>query len=205
MPFSPYLSSSPLADHIMPLLQSWLDRQRQKNLDKRKIYSQELSWTIQLPARFTLRKRATAQKNYDKTAKMMGDPASGSIYKDGKTHPVFSCHYDKFNSLSGAIVRVHGFSLEEIQLSREDCMDRLARMFSRISNTSLERSSTNIRVGGMEFEQHTFLIRRNGRPIICFEYLCQTIGEYELSFSITYNNETHRQAMFKCLEESKFV
>lgn len=188
----------------MPLLQPWFDRQKQKKLAKRKIYSHELNWTIQLPAHFAVRTLAKAQKDYELSARMMGAPAVNSIYKDRNIQVIFSCNYDRFNHFSGAIVPLSGFSRDQIYFSREDCDDRLFRMYSKISNATVDRSSSNIIIAGTGFEQHTFVIRRNGRPILCFEYICQTIREYELSFSILYNNETHRQTMFKCLEESRF-
>lgn len=134
--------------------------------------------------KFKLSPTPTIIYDYALPTILVRSPAVNSIYKDRNIQVIFSCNYDRFNHFSGAIVPLSGFSRDQIYFSREDCDDRLFRMYSKISNATVDRSSSNIIIAGTEFEQHTFVIRRNGRPILCFEYICQTIREYELSFSI---------------------
>lgn len=157
-----------------------------------------------MPIDFKVKDPTQAQEDYDLSAKMMGPPAKSSIYADGNTMAIFSCSYDKFNRLSAAIAEAGTASPDQLFFSREDCRDRLYRMFSRIAHGEIIPASSAISVGGLSFDLHSFLITRNSKPVICFEYMCRLIGGYELSISMTYNNETQRLKMCRCLDESTF-
>jgi len=189
----------------MSLFQSWTAKIRQRKLAARKIEVSEFGWTIQLPLHFTPLSLARAQKNYELSVNRMGHPSPNSIYHSGNVTVLFSAHADKFNQITSSFSGIRDFSPYQLQLSREDCKDRLMRFFSQIPQVQIDRSSNFCNVGGVSFEQNSFLIVRNKKPILCMEYIYQTIGELELSFSMSYNDETHRQAMFKCLEESTFA
>jgi hypothetical protein len=189
----------------MSFLQSWTDKRNQKKLDARKVHVSNIGWTLQLPIDFMLLSLAKARKSYDRSVNLMGTPINNSIYHSGNVEILFSSHFEKFNSLASSLSNVSKFSSDQILLSREDCKDRITRMFSRIPGSHVEKSSSAIVVGGIDFDQHSFLLRRHEKPIICLEYIYQIIGEYELSISMCYNNESVRQALVKCLQESRFT
>jgi hypothetical protein len=108
-------------------------------------------------------------------------------------------------SIWGSIAGIKGCTEVQINATREDCKEKLSRSFSRIPQSRIERSTSSCSIGGVAFEQHSFLIIRNGKPILCFDYIYQIIGEYELAIALSYNNETPRQELFRCLEESRFM
>lgn len=189
----------------MNIFQQWAQKKKQRRLDARRVYVREIGWTVQLPADFIPQKIADAKKSYETSVKLMGGYNDDSIYRSDNSRAIFSAHFDKFNLIAGSICKINGFTTDQIHSSREDCKGKLMRLFSRIPQSKIERSSSTCIAGGIVFEQHSFLIVRNGKPILCMDYLYQVIGEHELAISITYNNETCRQEMFKCLEGSEFA
>jgi len=189
----------------MFLFQSWTAKIQEKKLAARKIEVSEIGWTIQLPLNFTLSSLVEAQKSYERSVNRMGQPSPNSIYRTGNITILFSAHADKLNQIASSYSSIKGFSPNQIHFTREDCQDRLIRLFSQIPQAQIERSSNICNVGEVSFEQSSFLIVRNGKPVFCMEYIYQVVGEVELSFSMTYNNETHRQSMFKCLAKSTFA
>lgn len=189
----------------MNIFQELAARRRQRKLTNRKVFVEEIGWTLQLPIDFEPQLIAKAQKDYEVSVKHMGGYDKDSIYHQDNSRAVFSARFDRFNMIAGSLCKSYGFSQQQIDRSRDDCKQKLLRLFSRIPQSKIEQSSSNFMVGGVSFEEHRFLVIRNGKPIFCFEYLCRIIGQYELSFSINYNNETRRQQMFKCMEDSSFA
>jgi len=188
----------------MPLFQSWSAKIQERKLAARKLKVSDIGLTIQLPLDFTMLTLAKARENYERSVNQMGQPSPNSIYRSGNVTVLFSAYADKLNQISSSYSSIKGSSPDQIHFSREDCKDRLLRLFSQIPQVQIERSSNFCDVGEISFEQSSFLIVREGKPIFCMEYIYQNIGEIELSFSMTYNNETHRQSMFKCLEKATF-
>lgn len=188
----------------MSFFQNLFSSLKQRSLDKRLIVSREIGWTIQLPLQYALKRPIVAQQLYDFSARLMGEASGNSIYKGKVARAIFSSYYDRFNSLSAAIIEINGASPDQIELSRTDCDDRLFRLYSKIENSTVDRQTSTINVGGLQFQQFSYLIRRGGKPILCYEYSYRTIGDYEFSISMTYNNETQRQTMTDCLADSKF-
>ena len=188
----------------MNLFKQWADNKQQRKLDARRVVVKEIDWIVQLPLTSIPQNIADAKKSYEKSVKFMGGYNNDSIYRGDNSTAVFSSHFDKFNLIAGSICKVTGFTAEQVYSSREDCKDKLTRLFSKIPQSKIERSTITCIVGGIEFEQHSFLVIRNGKPIFCMEYIYQVINEHELAISMTYNNETKRQEMFNCLRDSEF-
>ena len=188
----------------MNLFKQWADRKKQRKLDARRVFVKEIDWIVQLPVASIPRNIRDAKKSYEKSVKFMGGYNDESIYRSDNSKAVFSAPFDKFNLIAGSICKITGFTTEQIYSSREDCKGKLIRLFSHIPQSKIERSTTTCIVGGIEFEQHSFLVIRNGKPIFCMEYIYQVINDHELAISMTHNNETWRQEMFNCLKDSEF-
>jgi len=169
------------------------------------IHAGEIRWILQLPEGFTRWNLAKAQKSYRLSVKLMGDYGEGSVYHASNSKALFTAEFNQFNRISGSIANIRGFTGEQIQATREDCKGKLTQFFSRIPQSRIERSNATCTIGGISFEQHSFLIIRNGKPILCYDYVCQIIGDYELSVALSYNNETRRQELFESLQQSHFT
>ena len=108
---------------------------------------------------------------------------------------MFSCRHNKYNHLSASIAKIG---------EREPCGESFSRLFPPVPGTSIVRASSAISVGGRIADLESFLVSRNGKPLYCYECIFHTIGEYELSIAMTYNNETDRLAMCRSLDGSRF-
>jgi len=189
----------------MSILQRWASTRRQRKIDARKVFIEEVGWTAQIPLSFVPRNLANAQRKMELAVKRMGGYSSDSIYRDGNIHVLFDADFNKFNRMAGSLSSISSHSPDQIAHSRQESKGRMVQILSRIPQSVIERNDSTCMVGGLLFDKHSFLVIRNGKPIICIECIYQIVGEYELSVSVTYNNETCRQEMIQCLEESQFI
>ena len=119
---------------------------------------------------------------------------AGFTVKD-QTQTTFFCRHDKYNHLSATVTKIG---------EREPCGDTFTRLFPSLPGTAIERAASAISVGGKFFDLQSFLITKNGIPVYCFECIFHTLGEYELSIAMTYNDETRRVLMCRSLDGSHF-